>query len=89
MRKLLQNGAGILFALSVVVFVGTLIYSLVMLNGLQQASVAGSYQGPLPAPWLSVLAAFSGALSAAAVPFLGACLIDRVDQYLDRRVAGQ
>jgi hypothetical protein len=89
MRKLFRNGAGILFAFSCAVFVGLFIYQLRMLGDLQQASAAGAYEGQLPAPWLAVLGALSGALSAAVIPFFGACLVDRIDAILSRREAAE
>ena len=88
MIKLLRNGAAILFVLSWIVFVGVLTYSFVTISGLQ-ASAAGNYEGQMPATWLTMIAAFSGAVSAAAVPFFGACLIDRIDRLLASREAAE
>jgi hypothetical protein len=89
MRKLLRNGAAILFVLSCVAFVGLLTYQFLMLSDLQQASGAGRYQGQLPPTWISLIGALSGAISAAAIPFFGACVIDRVDRFFTQREAAK
>ena len=89
MRKLLRNGAPILLVLSCIVFVGMLTYQLLMISSLQQSAAAGMYQGQLPSNWVTIIGAFSGAVSAAAVPFFGACVIDRIDYFFAHREAAK
>jgi hypothetical protein len=89
MSRFLRNGAQILFVVSCIVFVGLLTYQFVMLSGLQRESASGMYQGQLPSTWIVVIGAFSGAISGAAVPFFGACLIERIDRLLAHKEAAE
>ena len=89
MRKLLRNGAGILLLLSCNVFVGLLAYQFLLLEQLQGQSQAGGYTEHLPAAWISIIGAVSSSLSGAAIPFLGACVIDRVDRFLAHKEAAE
>jgi hypothetical protein len=89
MTRALRLGAAILFGVAVVVFVSTLTYQLLMMGDIQHAATAGTYEGTLPPLWLVTLAAIGGALSAAAVPFFGACVIDRIDRLLAHREAAE
>jgi Zn-dependent protease len=85
MKRFFRNGAGILFVLSIIVFVGVLSYQLVLVRDLYHSALTGPYQGAVPPVWMEVIAAFAGALSAAAVPFFGACVIDRLDLLASRK----
>jgi hypothetical protein len=83
-KRVLDSGAAILLAVAVLVFLSTFAYQLGVygdvLNGLQ----AGTYQGSKP-NWLTLVTAFASALGSAALPFVGACLVDRFDRFLSQR----
>ena len=89
MRKLLRNGAAILFVVSCIVFVGLLAAQFMLLSEMQRQAQASSFGGYAPSIWTMVIAAFSSALSGAAIPFLGACAIDRVDRFLALKEAAE
>ena len=88
MKQALRKGAAILFAVAILVFLSTFAYQLWaygdVLNGLQ----TGSYEGPKPS-WLTLVTALSGALNSAALPFIGACVVDRIDRYLASKDAAE
>jgi len=82
MRKLLRNGAAILVVLSCIVFVGLLAAQLLLLSEMQRQAHVSSFGSYAPSTWTMVIAALSTAFSGAAIPFFGACVIDRVDRFL-------
>lgn len=88
MTKLFRSGAGILFGLSLILFVVTLAYQLVMLRDLYQSAAMGMDHSLPPPAWVSVLEAISVSLSGAAIPFFGACVIDRADRILGLKSGG-
>jgi hypothetical protein len=89
MRKFLRNGAAILFWLSGILFVGVMVAQFSLLGEMQQQARAGSLVGHVPSTWSMVIAALSSALSGAAIPFFGACVIDRVDRFLTLKGAAE
>jgi hypothetical protein len=82
MRRLLRHCALILVVLACIVFIGVLVAQFLLLTEMQRQAQASNFGTYVPSTWTMVISALSNAFSGAAIPFLGACAIDRVDRYL-------
>ena len=83
MRTLLQHGAAILMAAAAIIFVTHLGAQLFLFADVENGIAAGNYVGAEPSI-ATLLAAVAASLSASALPFIGACLIDRLDHWIRR-----
>ena len=82
-RWAMKKAAAILFVVSLLIFVTSILTQLMSGSGGAYSSFAGQLSPKLPGVWFFLLA-FVGALSTSALPFFGACLLDRVDRALNR-----
>lgn len=88
MKTLFRNGAQILFVLALLVFAGTLSFQLFVITEAPRHLLVGQGESWLPPLWIFVVQAVSSALSAGAILFLGACIIDRTDRIIELRSIG-
>jgi hypothetical protein len=87
-RWAMKRGAAILFVLSLLIFVTSLVTQVMSGTGGAYTSFAAELNPNFPRAWFFLLA-FIGALSSSALPFFGACLIDRADRALSRKEAAE
>ena len=78
MTALLKNGAMILLVTALVVLVCTFGYQFFVIGDLD----AARGMGPVHDRLTLVMTALATALYNAALPFIGACIVDRMDRYL-------
>jgi hypothetical protein len=89
MRTLFRNGSRILFVLSLIVFVAALSFQLFVIADTPRHLLVGAGESSVPPLWIFVVQAVSSALSVGAIPFLGACIIDRTDRIIELRSEGR
>jgi hypothetical protein len=85
---LFRNGSRILFVLSLIVFVVALAFQLFVIADTPRHLLVGAGESSAPPLWIFVVQAVSSALSAGAIPFLGACIIERTDRIIELRSEG-